>query len=99
MPEIPKEKNGLLLEYAKKGLTGGVLMALQAGADVNHKDEDLRTALHWAAINGHDALAQALLGAGVDVNAKAWDGRTALYFAREYDTREVEALLLQQGAE
>ena len=39
MPEIPdKEKNTLLFEYAEKGLTGGVLMALQAGADVNHKD-------------------------------------------------------------
>ena len=61
MPEIPKEKNGLLLEYAKKGLTGGVLMALQAGADVNHHTTGLlsMTALHHAAIEGHAALAQA----------------------------------------
>ncbi len=33
-----KKKNDLLIEYAKKGATGGALMALQAGADVNHKD-------------------------------------------------------------
>jgi ankyrin repeat protein len=53
MPEIPDEKkNTLLLEYAGKGLTGGVLMALQAGADANHKDRDSDTALHHAACNG-----------------------------------------------
>ena len=33
-----QKKNDLLIEYAKKGATGGALMALQAGADVNHKD-------------------------------------------------------------
>jgi hypothetical protein len=38
-------------------------MALQAGEDVNHKDVDWYsyTALHWAAWNRQDALAQALL--------------------------------------
>jgi hypothetical protein len=41
-----------------KGATGGALMALQAGADVNHKDERSRTALHLAAEHGHAALAQ-----------------------------------------
>ena len=33
-----QKKNDLLIEYAKKGATGGALMALQAGADANHKD-------------------------------------------------------------
>ena len=37
-PEEKKKKNDLLLEYVKKGLAGGLLMALQAGADANHKD-------------------------------------------------------------
>ena len=32
-----EKKNTLVLEYAGKGLTGRVLMALQAGADANHK--------------------------------------------------------------
>ena len=59
MPEFPEEKkNDLLIEYSKKGLAGGALMALQAGADVNHKGEESRTALHWAASRGHEALAQ-----------------------------------------
>ena len=46
MPEFPEEKkNDLLIEYAKKGATGGALMALQAGADVNHKNQGSMTAL------------------------------------------------------
>jgi hypothetical protein len=36
---VLQKKNDLLLEYAKKGATGGALMALQAGADVNHEDK------------------------------------------------------------
>ena len=35
---VLQKKNDLLIEYVKKGLAGGLLMALQAGADVNHKD-------------------------------------------------------------
>jgi ankyrin repeat protein len=53
-----QKKNDLLIEYAQKGLAGGLLMALQAGADVNHKDKESSTALHYAAIEGHEALAQ-----------------------------------------
>ena len=34
-----QEKNDVLIEYAKNGLAGGLLMALQAGADANHKDK------------------------------------------------------------
>ncbi len=36
---VLQEKNDVLIEYAKKGLAGGLLMALQAGADANHKDK------------------------------------------------------------
>ena len=35
---VLQKKNDLLIEYAKKGLAGEALMALQAGADANHKD-------------------------------------------------------------
>ena len=100
MPEIPGEKkNTLLLEYARKGLTGGVLMALQAGADVNHKDVCSETALHLAARYGHHALAQGLLGAGADVNAKDRDSETALHKAARYGHRALAQGLLGAGAD
>ena len=34
-----------------------------------HTQQYKRTALHWAAIGGHEALAQVLLGAGANINA------------------------------
>ena len=35
---VLQEKDALLIKYARDGCTGGVLMALKAGANVNHKD-------------------------------------------------------------
>jgi len=103
MPEFPEEeKNDLLIQYAKKGLMGGLLMALQVGADVNHKDGYSRTALHWAAYNGHDAVAQGLLGAGADVNAKDEYERTPLHlaaFRTPLQKPEVAKVLLAHGAQ
>ena len=46
--KVTKKKNWLLLEYVKKGLTGGVLMAIQAGTDANHKNEVGNTAVDRA---------------------------------------------------
>jgi len=109
MPEFPEEnKNDLLIKYAEKGATGGLLMALQAGADVNHKDlGDSRAALHWAAICGmaaevdphHEALAQGLLGAGADVNAKDEWEYTPLLLAAFWNKPEIAKVLLAHGAQ
>ena len=100
MPEFPEEKkNDLLIQYAEKGLAGGALMALQAGADVNHEDRDSWTALHHAAYKGHEAVAQGLLGAGADVNAKDGSGRTPLHLAAWNNKPEVAKVLLAHGAQ
>ena len=83
-------------------------MALQAGADVNHKDlGDSRAALHWAAICGmaaevdphHDAVAQGLLGAGADVNAKDEWEYTPLLLAAFWNKPEIAKVLLAHGAQ
>ena len=98
MPEFPEEKkNDLLIENAEKGLAGGALMALQAGADVNHKDGNSWTALHWAAYYGHEALAQGLLGAGADINATDMGGKTPLHNTAY--SPEVAKVLLANGAQ
>jgi ankyrin repeat protein len=100
MPEFPEEKkNDLLIEYAEKGATGGALMALQAGADVNHKGEFSRTALHEAAEKGHEALAQCLLGAGADIKAADVTGSTPLHWAAYSNKPEVAKVLLANGAQ
>ena len=41
MPEIPdQKKDDLLIAYARKDGAGGVLIAIHAGANVNHKDSE-----------------------------------------------------------
>ena len=76
---------------------------IKGGADVNEKNN--QTALHSAAANGQHALAQLLLSAEAKVNVKddPWGRRTPLGSAKargwEGGHREVEALLLQHGAE
>ena len=69
-----------------------------AGADINAADKSSRTALHWAAIKGHEALAQGL-GAGADINATDEDGRTPLFFTAGDNKPEVAKVLLANGAQ
>jgi hypothetical protein len=68
---------------------------LDAGARVNLRDEDGRTALMFAAGYGRLEIVELLLRAGAKVNAQSKSGATALMeAAREGATETVRALLL-----
>ena len=54
---------------------------LKAGANVNAKNLDGETALHYAARKGHAAAIEVLLKAGANVNAKDKDGFKVLHYA------------------
>ena len=54
---------------------------LDAGTDVNAKDEKGWTPLHEAALGGHKGIAELLIAKGADVNAKNNDGVTPLNWA------------------
>ncbi len=97
MPEIPVKDN--LHKYATKGLTGGVLLALKAGADVNHKDLANRTPLHLAAANNHHATAQLLVKHGAQVNAQDVCKQTPLYYAVLNNHHTTAQLLVEHGAQ
>jgi Ankyrin repeats (many copies) len=47
-----------------------------------------RTALHWAAQEGHRAVVELLLEKGADVEARDNDGRTALHFAESKGNKQ-----------
>ena len=52
----------------------GALAALDDGADVNFADDKGRTALHFAAAAGRDAIVQLLVSRGADPNKQDSNG-------------------------
>ena len=102
-----RQARNLLTAAYQKNLTL-VKELLDAGADVNAKDEEGYTALMMAAKIGEHQLeksieqykiVQLLVDKGADVNAKQKDGHTALKYARRYDLAQVIKILKQHGAE
>ena len=72
---------------------------LDAGADLNARDEFGWTPLHSAAANENPAVLAALLDAGADLNALDGSGRTVLHIAATAnDNPAVLAALLEAGA-
>lgn len=65
---------------------------------VNEVDEWKRTALHWAARDGHVEAVTALIEAGADAEQADRDGNGALHLAFREDHVEVVKALLKAGA-
>ena len=70
---------------------------LSAGADVDARDADGRTPLHWTAVKGWDGTAEVLVELGADVNARSRVGRTPLQDSAGWSP--MVRALLQAGAD
>jgi ankyrin repeat protein len=68
---------------------------LQKGCDVNERDNDGRTALHYA--RGADVLRVLLECVDIDINVTDDEGRTALHYAAMEGERVPLRLLLENG--
>ena len=88
-----------LFDAAKTGDTGAVKLLLDQGVDMNVKDNDGWSALHYAAIYAHTKTVKFLLDQGVDINATDNYGRHALHFAAIYAHTETVKFLLDRGVD
>ena len=75
-------------------------MLIEAGADVNERNEFGSTALIIAACRGRNQLVDILLRSGAEINATVeGSGRTALACAVEREHTETVRLLIEAGAD
>ncbi|MDE0828300.1 MAG: ankyrin repeat domain-containing protein [Vicinamibacterales bacterium] len=75
-----------------------VRAALAQGEDVNARQPDGATALHWASFRDDAEIAERLLTAGADVNAANDLGATPLWLAADNGSAAMVARLLAAGA-
>jgi hypothetical protein len=72
---------------------------INAGANVNAKDERGYTPLIWAAAQGHIKVMKVLLDNGADINAQNELGETALIMAAHFGDTKAAQLLIARGAD
>jgi ankyrin repeat protein len=74
-------------------------MVIEAGADVNIKNEKGETALMHAAWRGSTNAAKILIDAGANINACSDEGQTALIYASGYGHSAIVQMLIDIGAD
>ena len=92
-PEAP------LADAARRADWATVETLLHQGADVDARQGDGSTALHWASYRDHREIAARLIRAGTDVNATNDVGVTPLWAACENGSSAMVRILLEAGAD
>jgi hypothetical protein len=87
-----------LIEAAGRGDLAQVQAQLAAGAPLDGRDDQGRTALHWAVVAGDGEVVASLLAAGADVELTDASGRTALHNAAFWGFEDIARALVSAGA-
>ena len=83
---------------AKKGSLELVKALLSKGANASTKDNDIETALHYAAWYGHDEVARLLIQNNAEVDAKGYNDLTPLHLAAWKGREMIAGALLKNHA-
>ncbi|KAM4550671.1 histone-lysine N-methyltransferase EHMT2 [Fundulus diaphanus] len=92
-----QNRRSALHAAAQRGLLEVCYMLIQAGAQVDAKDKDLRTPLLEAVINNHVDVARYLIQNGACVYHVEEDGYTGLHHAAKLGNLEIVNMLLETG--
>jgi ankyrin repeat protein len=89
-----------LHESVRDGEADKTLALLQEkGTDVNARDENGMTPLHYTATNGETDLAELLISRRADVNIRDDEGNTPLHWAVQNSFTAIAEMLLENGAD
>lgn len=83
---------------AEKGSVESAEVLLESGADVNVVDGDDMTPLIIACMDGEYKIVSALLRYAADVNCRDSEGLTPLYHAKAKQRKNIQRLLMVNGA-
>jgi len=97
-PPTAKAPDISIWNAAEKGNIEAVKQHLASGADVNVKDTNRWTPLHYAAWKGHKKIVVTLIAKGADVNAKNRYG-TPLHLPAGSGHKDIAKLLIANGAD
>ncbi|WDT70865.1 MAG: ankyrin repeat domain-containing protein [Candidatus Manganitrophus sp.] len=86
------------IEQVRRGEAETVDLFLQAGMNPNVQDKSGRTALIWAAGNGHVAVVERLLDSGADLCGAGSRAQSALVWAASNGRTDAARVLLKAGA-
>ncbi|XP_008279349.1 histone-lysine N-methyltransferase EHMT2 isoform X2 [Stegastes partitus] len=92
-----QNRRSALHAAAQRGLLEVCYMLVQAGAQVDAQDKDLRTPLLEAIINNHIEVARYLIQNGACVYHIEEDGYTGLHHAAKLGNLEIVSMLLETG--
>ncbi|KAG7225444.1 hypothetical protein INR49_027438 [Caranx melampygus] len=92
-----QNRRSALHAAAQRGLLEVCYMLVQAGAQVDAQDKDLRTPLLEAIINNHFEVARYLVQNGACVYHVEEDGYTGLHHAAKLGNLEIVSMLLETG--
>lgn len=98
--EVEQDTSGFdIVKATQYGAFNRVQDIIEGGFDVNQRDEENVTLLHWAAINNRKEIVQYFLQLGADLNAVGGElMSTPLHWATRQGHTAIVVVLVQAGA-
>ena len=98
MDEPSDVRRSPLIVTIEEGHEDVALELLSAGVDIHVKDEDGRTALHWACKKGLEEVVETLISLGSQVDERDMFGLTPVMLAADSSKTEISLHLVRAGA-